>query len=58
MQLFLATCSSIEMAKTPSKKTAKSAKAAGGKKRKASRHESYNIYVYKVRGGATVATFG
>jgi hypothetical protein len=40
------------MAKTPSKKTAKVAKAAGASKKKAarkSRTESYSTYIYKVR---------
>jgi histone H2B len=38
------------MAKTPSKKTAKAAKAATGGKKKArrSRSETYSSYIYKV----------
>jgi hypothetical protein len=44
----------FKMAKTPSKKTAKVAKAAGASKKKAarkSRTESYSTYIYKVRVG-------
>ena len=46
------------MAKTPSKKTAKTAKKAsaeGKKKRKAKRTETFNTYLYKVRRRARVA---
>jgi len=51
------------MAKTPSKKSAKAVKAASGegdkkKKRRATRHESYGIYIYKARGGGRGACGG
>ncbi|CAN0203266.1 unnamed protein product, partial [Hapterophycus canaliculatus] len=39
---------SEEMAKTPSKKSAKAPKKAGDKKRKNKRTESYSSYIYKV----------
>ena len=36
------------MAKTPSKKSAKAPKKAGGSKKKKSRTESYSTYIYRV----------
>ncbi|CAM9683074.1 unnamed protein product [Ascophyllum nodosum] len=36
------------MAKTPSKKSAKAPKKAGGKKKSSKRTESYSSYIYKV----------
>ena len=36
------------MAKTPSKKSAKAPKKAGGAKKKKSRTESYSTYIYRV----------
>ena len=39
---------SINMAKTPSKKSAKAPKKAGGKKKSNKRTESYSSYIYKV----------
>lgn len=45
-------CISFQMAKAPSKKSAKTAKAAastdGKKKRRSTRSETYSSYIYKV----------
>jgi histone H2B len=44
----LCTHSTVIMAKTPSKKSAKAPKKAGDKKKKGKRTESYSSYIYKV----------
>ena len=52
LQNTTSVCISSQMAKAPSKKSAKTVKAAaageGKKKRKASRTESYSTYIYRV----------